>query len=245
MERAVDIFGHMGLPIDLDPDAQPVGYDDAGFPVFQGKTGQTYTTNMQGNALSGGGQKAGFMDMLAAVPAGMAQSLWDAVETPGNALRGEAVSLGDMWNTAGLVQVGASGAAAPKGSTRMGALRTMADDATEALYHVAPPEYTSGPLRSLFSQMGDDAYEEFAKRWPEAADLGQYHADNVFLFDDLAEAQKYADWKGGNIVQVDPTDLDVQYDMLEVPYGRKKGYPYVSGQIPENALRGYVYGGGQ
>lgn len=90
MDRAVDIFGHFGLPIDLDPDAQPVGYDDAGFPVFQGKTGQTYTTNMQGNALSGG--------MMDSIKAGVA--------APGNALRGKPVTLGNVWNTAGLAQMG-------------------------------------------------------------------------------------------------------------------------------------------
>lgn len=131
---ARDAFGHGGLPMDLNPDDTPVGYDDAGMPVFRGRTGQTYYVKAQPQAPA---QSQGILSMLAAVPAGMAQSIWDAVSAPANAARGKAVTLEDVWNTAGMAQAGAAPAVAPRGAARSGALRTMADDAITPAQRVA------------------------------------------------------------------------------------------------------------
>jgi len=102
-------------------------------------------------------------------------------------------------------------------------------------YHVVPEDFPDGDgLRSLYSRMGDDAYDEFAKRWPDAGDMGQYHADQVFLFDTPTDAQDFADWRGGRIMQVTPDEyLEVKRDPLE-------GFNYVQGEIPAEYVSPWV-----
>jgi hypothetical protein len=104
------------------------------------------------------------------------------------------------------------------------------------LWHVAPKKYTGGDLLSLYEQRGDKAYADFAKRWPDGADLAQYHAHRVFAFDDLEEAAKYAKYKRGNLLEINADDLDVRVDNLEIPYGRKQGFPYVEDRIPAEVI---------
>lgn len=87
MERALDFFGYGGLPMDLDPGAMPVGWDDAGMPMFRGNTGQIYTVG-QGKPNSG---------------------IMDGISAPMNALSGNAVTLGDAWNAAGMANNGSFG----------------------------------------------------------------------------------------------------------------------------------------
>ena len=113
---------------------------------------------------------------------------------------------------------------APRGALRSG-----------ALFHVVPDDFPDGSsIKSLYKQMGDGAYDEFSKRWPDAGDMGQYHANQVFLFDNAAEASDFADWRGGRIMQVTPDDyLDVRVDPLE-------GYKYVQDEIPMEYLSPYV-----
>ena len=127
---------------------------------------------------------------------------------------------------------------------RANAVSSIADDATirpmrsssGRLYHVVPDSYDGGDLRSLYEQLGDDAYEEFARRWPEAGDLGQVHANRVFLYDDIADAQSHADSFGGRVLEIDPAGLDVRFDDLEIPYGRQRGFPYVERKIPRGSI---------
>lgn len=85
---ARDAFGHGGLPMDLNPDDTPVGYDDAGMPVFRGRTGQVYHVSQQPTQPS---------------------SIWDMFTGPARAMSGKAVSLEDVWNAAGAAMTGSRG----------------------------------------------------------------------------------------------------------------------------------------
>jgi len=94
------------------------------------------------------------------------------------------------------------------------------------MYHVAPSDHT-GDLASLYSQHGDAAYDMYAKRWPDAGDLAQYHAHYVHLYDSLADAHMHASVHGGKIYRVLPDDLlVVERDALEFDH------PMVRNGIP-------------
>lgn len=112
----------------------------------------------------------------------------------------------------------------------------QAEDGGIRLWHVAPKKYNGGDLLSLYEQSGDKAYAKFAKRWPEGADLAPYHAHRVFAFDNLEEAQKYAAAKRGKVLEINADGLDVKVDNLEIPYGRKQGFPYVDDRIPADLI---------
>lgn len=99
------------------------------------------------------------------------------------------------------------------------------------LYHVAK-NYDGGALVSLYAQFGDQAYDIFAERWPDAGELGVYHVHSVHLFETYAEAQAYADECGGEILEINPEGLDITVDKLE------KGHPHpVTREIPAKNIR--------
>ena len=100
-------------------------------------------------------------------------------------------------------------------------------------YHVAPEAWKDGdPLFSLYRQMGEDAYEEFVRRWPElGAEVAHYHAHWVFLYETLEEAIEHIHlYGGGFVLRIDGESVDVQMDYVE-------GFPYVQDEIPGNAIQ--------
>ena len=106
------------------------------------------------------------------------------------------------------------------------------------LYHVAGSGYKAGqPLQSLYKRLGDKAYEAYAERWPEAGDMGQYHAHQTFFYDNLKEAQEHVEAFGGQVIKVDPSKVKgLSRDNLEIPYGKKEGYWVTGEDVPANAL---------
>ena len=117
-----------------------------------------------------------------------------------------------------------------------GAVRSVKSTAMEApkeLYHVVGPDYAAGePLRSLYSRLGDDAYEEFAKRWPDAGDLALDHPHKTFFFTDAKAAAQHADDFGGQVLRVDPSKVEgLLWDKLENP-----GYWVTRSDVPPDAL---------
>ena len=92
------------------------------------------------------------------------------------------------------------------------------------LYHVGPENLTN--IESLYNQMGEDAYEVFEERWPEAAELGIYHAHYIHLWDVLEDARDFADEIGGTVYEVEADGLDVEIDELEYPH------PIIRDEIP-------------
>lgn len=96
------------------------------------------------------------------------------------------------------------------------------------IYHVAPADHT-GDLLSLYRQHGEDAYEIYAARWPEAGELGQYHAHYVHCYATLEEAQAHVN--DGKIYAIDVAAMEddfikVEIDNLEFPH------PIVRDEIP-------------
>ena len=106
-------------------------------------------------------------------------------------------------------------------------------DAPSELYHVVGPEYAEGsPLQSLHSRLGDKAYDEFAKRWPDAGDLALDHPHKTFFYSNAKEAAQHADDFGGKVLRVDPSKVpDLYWDKLENP-----GYWTTKADVPPDAL---------
>jgi hypothetical protein len=101
------------------------------------------------------------------------------------------------------------------------------------LFHVvAEKADLSRGLKSLFRQFGSKAYDMFAKRWPEAANLGEYHAHNTHFYDNLEAAQFHADQYGGKILEINPQKVDeLKFDTLERP-----GFWTTTSDVPPDAI---------
>lgn len=118
-----------------------------------------------------------------------------------------------------------------------GFLRGKMPDAPKELYHVVGPDYRQGDaLRSLYARKGEAAYDEFARRWPEAGNLGMDHAHKVMFYDKLDDALSHADAFGGNVLKVDPAKVGGLYlDDLEKSYGQS-GFWATKDEVPPGAL---------
>lgn len=139
------------LPVGANPATDMfIGMDDLGRKIQRTRLGATYTTGelpaankpaslfdmfpepSRMNAASGNeyattqtpqagmpSQGMGPVGLLGAI----GQGLLDAIQMPGRAAAGREPTLGDILNTAGMVQLGAAGMPAPKGALRSGSLR--------------------------------------------------------------------------------------------------------------------------
>lgn len=101
------------------------------------------------------------------------------------------------------------------------------------LYHVAGSEYEPGDrLESLYHRLGNEAYDEFDRRWPESGGLGHYHAHLVFFYDELAKARDHAEQFGGTVCRVDTSRVDdLHFNKMEPP-----GFWTAPGPIPPAAI---------
>jgi hypothetical protein len=115
--------------------------------------------------------------------------------------------------------------------------RTMEAPPKE-LFHVTGDDYRAGqPIKSLYRQYGDEAYDKYAERWPEAGDMGQYHAHQNFFYESLPEAQEHVDEFGGKILKIDPSKIDgLRRDNLEIGYGKDAGFWTTREDVPPEAI---------
>lgn len=103
----------------------------------------------------------------------------------------------------------------------------------EKLYHVVGEDWRPGePLLSLYRQHGNDAYELFCQRWPDATIFSDYHAHLIFFYDNPREAEAHAAALGGRVVEVDSSVLDLRWDDLEAP-----GYWVSPYDVPGTAIK--------
>ncbi len=101
------------------------------------------------------------------------------------------------------------------------------------LFHVVGDAWQPGtPLQSLYRQMGPDAYDEFARRWPDAHALVQDHPHKIFFYDSPTAAREHARAFGGKVVKVDPSYVELVFDQLEQP-----GFWATQYDVPAEALR--------
>jgi hypothetical protein len=120
------------VPIDLMMGGQLVGQDELGNYLYVGASGSTYTVPpvvrrepVQGDPAYKRVYDAVTSDPLgvaANIGSGLLDSVVSGVTAPGRALAGEPVTMGDVWDTAGLAAVGAAPMAVPEGALAMGAV---------------------------------------------------------------------------------------------------------------------------
>lgn len=195
-------------------------------------------------------------------PVRMAQSAFDAAKLPGDVYTGNApmlspglrredftdmpgtaqpndATIGRAADLASLIMSGTFGIPPNKNILGSGPILKNAKDMSipKELYHVAGSEYEAGqPLRSLYSRKGNDAYDEFARRWPESGNLGQYHAHKVMFFDNKEMALDHAILTDGTVLTVNPSKVTgLTFDKLE----KSKGFPgywSTKDDVPPDAL---------
>ena len=87
-------------------------------------------------------------------------------------------------------------------------------------YHVCRDEWDGGDLISLYQQEGEEAYQIYAERWPEAGELAQYHVHYVHLYATLDEAKEHQGKYGGEILVItgEPEEIGIESDDLEFPH---------------------------
>ena len=107
---------------------------------------------------------------------------------------------------------------------------------TTNYYHVTDL-WDGWPLESLYDRYGEGAYEMYAKKWPDSANLAQVHAHVVHLHSTLRKAWEYQQEYGGEILRIDGTGLDIEMDSYEYPH------PVCKEPIPVNSIT--ILGGGE
>lgn len=132
LQAAIDA-NMMDIPIDLMAGAQLLGQDELGNWLYMGASGATYTVPpvVRREPQRGDPAIVRAYDAITSDPIGVAKSIGSSivdsavsgVTAPGRALAGEPVTMGDVWDTAGLAAVGAAPMAAPEGALAAGALR--------------------------------------------------------------------------------------------------------------------------
>lgn len=85
----------------------------------------------------------------------------------------------------------------------------------KTLYHVAN-KWDGQKLESLYNQIGEEAYEEYANKWPEAAELAQEHAHYVHCYETLEDALNHKQEFGGEVLKIELDEfVEVEIDNLE------------------------------
>lgn len=101
------------------------------------------------------------------------------------------------------------------------------------LYHVCN-NWDNKDLESLYKQYGNEAYDIYAERWPEAGELAQAHIDYIHLYDTLEEAQEHAENFSGEIlvVEFDPDNLEIEVERDKLEFN----HPMVCNIIPKHLI---------
>lgn len=154
-----------------------VGQTEWGTSVYQSPTGNKYWAPIDemgapqqrgsvARALVEQASSQPIMDTVGSVAKALAGGVWGAIEAPARAWRGEPVTYGDVWDTAGMAQLGAAAMPAPRGALRSGSVRN-ADDATSYIRRSQLPDTPdNGVGYSMFVRGGPDDLDSISSYGP-------------------------------------------------------------------------------
>lgn len=151
----------MSLPMGASPRDPVVGQTEWGAPVYQSPLGHQYYEPIESTsapqqrgsvvrALADQVANQPITSTIGAVARALGEGMWGAFSAPGRALSGDPVTMGDVWDTAGMAQLGAAAMPAPRGALRSGAIREIDnfDDIYDALRASDEPAFirwSAGP----------------------------------------------------------------------------------------------------
>jgi len=101
---------------------------------------------------------------------------------------------------------------------------TMNRIKNNTIYHVCK-NWDGCNLKSLYKQYGNQAYDIFLEKWPDAGELAEYHIHYIHCHFTLDEAKEHQAEHGGQIIAIDVEYLEVVIDNLEYPH------PMIYGEI--------------
>lgn len=144
------------LPMGASSRDAIVGQTEWGSPVYASPTGVQYWEPLQGETKRGSVARA-LLDGITSDPWGavksgagaVASGVAEALTAPYRAWKGEAVTNGDVFNTAGIAQLGAMPMKAPEGALRVGAMRSASEleGAVSSLYPDVSLNISGSPKR--------------------------------------------------------------------------------------------------
>ncbi len=85
------------------------------------------------------------------------------------------------------------------------------------IYHVCPA-WDGDDLLSLYEQLGNEAYDVFYQKYELENGLGLDHAHFVHCHYTLEEAKEYQRIWGGQILEIDASELEIKHDCIEYPH---------------------------
>lgn len=85
------------------------------------------------------------------------------------------------------------------------------------VYHVTK-NWDGGDLESLYDQHGDEAYDIFAEKWPEAGGMAASHIHLIHLHDNINDAKRFQAEFGGEILEIEIDSDNVEIDTIEYPH---------------------------
>lgn len=100
----------------------------------------------------------------------------------------------------------------------------------QTIYHVAQDGWDGADLLSLYAQYRDDAYDQYAERWPDAGELCYEHAHYVHCHASLSDATAFQADHGGDLLIISLDEDDIVMDVAEYPH------PMVRDAIPAHAI---------
>lgn len=214
----------LDIPLGLLIGAKFTGYDELGNPVYRGSDGRSYAvpggtptnpTAGMGGAKDTGKKRGSVVKGLARDPIegmkSIAKAIYggtvDAVAMPGRAAAGEIVTMGDILNTAGMVQLGGAAMPAPKGALRSGAVReaataaqSKADEVLQLLKSGRGAEVTDDMLAAADPQAlwsGYDLPMDASSRMDRATGMG-FDTDTPLYHGTDASFHSFKPSKNGN-----------------------------------------------
>lgn len=187
----------LSMPMGAGPYDTPIGFDELGNPIYRMMSGGTYsagrqpvaqtapneplttTLDAQGRATHSRQPEVNPYDKVGDFFSGMVQPL----TMPGRALRGEPVTLGNVFETG--LEAGILGApvAAPRGALRSGVMR----DTSYRMDHTAPVRSPdNAPGHALGELFGDDIYGPNGAAWyGHGGDAVGMDRDTMQILNDL------------------------------------------------------------
>lgn len=101
----------------------------------------------------------------------------------------------------------------------------------EKMYHVCRPEWDGDDLLSLYQQLGNEAYDIFYQKYEMDNGLGFDHVHFVHGHYTLKEAEEYQKVWGGEILEIDVSELDTKHDCIEYPH------PMIRDVVPKEYVK--------